>query len=144
MTLRDDLLEVLDEARSIPDDLGLHQVLVSIRTRTWSSGKLQTGTPSDSVLDLTPTPHVLGTSGDPEITVGPVTPAYAASFTNPAGGYTPAQLNPAVQAGVEYAYRVTFNDGITRDYVLQPRGLNTDRAMRYMLKLRALDRAVPF
>ena len=143
-TLRDDLLSVVNDARTLVDQLGMHQVLISIKTRVWSSGRLQTGTPTDTVLVIVPTPHVIGTSGDPEITCGPLTPAYPATWGVPAGGYTPAQLNPAMIGGQEYYYQVTFNDGITRQYVLQPNGLNTDRAMRIMAKLRTLDRRLPF
>ncbi len=143
-TLRDDLLEVLDDARRIADDLGMHQVAVSVLTRTWSSGRIQTGSFVDATLTLDPVPHVRGTSGDPEVVVGPITPQYPASMLAPGGGYTPAQLNPTQISGVQYYYKITFNDGVARNYVLQDRGMDTSTPMRYMVRLRALDRNVPF
>lgn len=144
MTLRDDLLGVIDSARGIAADLGMHQVLVSIRTRTWSEGRMQSGIPTDVTLIISPTPHVRGSSGDPEVLCGPITPAYPATNTMPAGGYTPAQLNPSQANGIQYFYSIAFNDGVTRNYVVQDRGLDTSTPMRYMLKLKALDRGVPF
>lgn len=146
MTLRDDLLEVLDEARAIADDLGMHQVLVTLRQRTWSSGKINTGVSTITDTVISPTPHVRGTSGDQEIDVGPITPAYAASLGFPSGGYTPAELNPSTVPGADpdYYFLITFNDGVVRKYVLQPRGVDTSRPMRIMLKLKTLDRKTPF
>ncbi len=137
-TLRDNLLPVLQSARALVSSLGMHQVSVVVRTRTWSSGKIQTGSAVVSDLTLTPTPHVKGTSGDVEVVVGPVTPYHGT------GGYTPAQLNPSDAAGVEYYYLVTFPDGVARAFVVQPRGIDTTRPMRIMVKLRALDRKAPF
>ena len=142
-TLRDDLLSVVDDAREIVAELGMHQVRCSVNTRVWSLG-FNTGVPTDSVLVIWPTPHVVGTSGDPEVTVGPITPAYPATWGTRAGGFTPQQLNPAMIANTEYYWLLTFYDGISRQYELEPRGLNTDRAMRYICRLRVLGRRMPF
>lgn len=150
MTLRDSLLPVVHAARGLVSALGMHQTSVVVRTRTWSSGRIQTGTPTDSSLTLGAPhpvtgvkvpPHVHGTSGDVEIMVGPLTPYNATTCPT---GYTPQQLNPGDAPGVEYYYLVTFPDGVARRFVVLPRGLDTTRPMRVMVKLRADDRKVPF
>jgi hypothetical protein len=143
-------LAALHVARGIAPAMGFHRVRVVVRTRTWSSGRVQTGTAANVDLVLgapdpsggaTLPPHVKGTAGDPEIEVGPLTPF---DVTAAPRGFTVAQLNPALVPGVEYYYVVTFPDGVPRPYILAPRGLNTDRALHYTVKLRALDRATPF
>jgi len=149
-TIRQTALALLQAARAIAPAMGLHPTRVVVRTRTWSSGKVQTGTATVSDLVLgapapaggaTLPPHVHGTSGDQEITVGPLTPFDAAA--SPAG-FTPAQLVPSESAGVEYYYLVTFPDGVARAFVVAGRGLDTTRPLHWTVKLRALDRKVPF
>jgi hypothetical protein len=121
------------------DALGLRQVRVIIRSRQWSSGKIQTGTAIVTDLELSPRPHVRGVSGDPSLNVGPITPAYVGP---PAGGYTVAQINPSDAPGFEWNYVIVGPDGVERPYKLQR--LTTASSMRYMLDLEALDRKVPF
>jgi hypothetical protein len=150
LNARQAALSALHGARAIAPSLGFHDVRVVVRTRTWSSGRVQTGVPTvadlavgapDPASGAILPPHVEGTSGDVEITVGPVTPFDPVAAPR---GYTAAQLNPSAAAGVEYYYLVTFPDGVSRAFVLTPRGMDTSRPLRVMLKLRALDRAVPF
>jgi hypothetical protein len=151
VTLRDELLEAVQEARGIVGDLGMHQVQVLVRTRTWSSGKIQSGpsTVSDLMLGapsidnpgtIVP-PHVKGSPADPEIKVGPITPFHPVYAP---AGYTLQQLAPMDAPGVECIYVVTFNDNIARPYILAPRGLDASRPLRIMLTLKTLGLKVPF
>lgn len=140
MTLRDDLLPALDDARTICDDLGLRQNAVDVVVRTWTSGKVgapATQTPgvdySEQRVHLTPNPKVrrvtqreVASSGgryeDADLVVGPMTPAFAG------GGNTTDQLDPLVrQRGVELLFVVTGpNAG---EYALVD--FRRDRPMRY-------------
>jgi hypothetical protein len=148
-TLRDRLLPRLAAIRGRVGDLGMHQVQVLLRTRTWSSGKIETGTstladlvlgaPSRVTPGLTRNPHVKGTPADPLIVVGPVTPYDSITNPTPPAGYTLAQLNPADAPGVEYYFVVTWPGGIAKRYQLAPRGFNAARPMRVMLTLEAID-----
>jgi hypothetical protein len=58
MTLRDDLIPVVDEMRELVDDLGLRRNTVETRLRTWSGGELGLGTPTDVDTELDPKPKV--------------------------------------------------------------------------------------
>ena len=95
-----DFRQLADELRAIPSDptIDVRPTRVFVRTRTWSSGRIQTGSPVVTDLELLPIPPVRATAGDPSMVVGPITPAYPGP---PSGGYTPAQLNPADSAGTE-------------------------------------------
>lgn len=147
MSNRDRFLALADRLRSIagPTTLAgtpgfdVRQNRVIVRRRTWSSGKIQTGTATVADLEILPRPHVTGAAGDPVLTVGPITPAYPVP---PAGGYTPAQLNPADSPGLEWTYVVIGPDGVERAYKSM-RFTNT-KPLRYMLELTSLDRVVPF
>ncbi len=138
---RDDFRELADELRAIPSEPGIdvRPSRVIVRTRTWSSGRIQTGTAIVSDLELLPVPHVRATAGDPSMLVGPITPAYPGP---PPGGYTPAQLNPADSAGTETVHVILGPDGVERPYKLLK--LSNTSALHYTLELQALDRVVPF
>lgn len=60
MSIRDDLIPLVDEVRSeIVDEVaGLRLSTVVVRTRTWSGGELGRGTPTDVDLELEPKPRV--------------------------------------------------------------------------------------
>lgn len=58
MTLRDDLIPVLDDVRALVDDLGLRQFTVQTRHRSWSGGELGRGTATDTDTEITPPPKV--------------------------------------------------------------------------------------
>jgi hypothetical protein len=149
VTLQQQLLGVLQTARGIAPALGLHRVTVSVRTRTWS-GHVQTGTSAVSTVVLGAPdpisgamlpPHVAGTSGDPEVTVGPLTPFDPVTAPR---GFTVAQLNPGPAPNVESYWLLTFPDGVSRQYQVVPRGIDTTRPLHYTVKLKALDRKLPF
>lgn len=58
MTLRDDLVPVVDQARAILEGLGLRVHPVVVRRRTWSGGAPGRGTVTDAELTLEPRPRV--------------------------------------------------------------------------------------
>jgi hypothetical protein len=140
MALADSLKQFLQTTgRAIPGALGLRPTRVFVRSRTWSSGKIQTGTPTIANLEILPTPRVTATAGDPSMRIGPITPAYQGP---PAGGYTTAQLNPGDAPGFEHVYILLGPDGVERAYKLLK--LSTTRALHYTLELQSFDRVVPY
>jgi len=58
VTLRSDLIPVVDDARELVDDLGLRPYTVAVRTRTWSGGRVGGGTASNADVTLAPRPRV--------------------------------------------------------------------------------------
>lgn len=58
MSLRDDLIPVVDDARGLVAELGLRPRSVAHVVRSWSGGKLGSGTLSETGIVLTPTPRV--------------------------------------------------------------------------------------
>ncbi len=138
MTLRDELLPVLNEARTLVADLGMRQVRVIVRTTTWSGGAPQTGVATNSDREIVPRPRVNGLAGDPTLQVV-VTPAHSGP---PSGGYTPAQLNVGSATGIEYVYVVIGPDAVERPYKLLK--MTTPRPFRYLLELESLDRRKPY
>lgn len=140
MSLRDDLLSTLVAGYQIVEDAGLRQTRVIVRSRTWSSGKIQTGTATISDLEIEPRPEVVGMAGDPVLKVGPIVPASEAADP---GTYTPAQLNRVDLPDTDWFYLIIAPDGVERPYKLERLDTVT-RPFRYMLDLTALDRKLPF
>jgi len=62
VTLRDDLIPVVDEARGLINDLGFRRHAVTVRTTTWSGAKPGLGSKSVVELVLSPPPKVRGIS----------------------------------------------------------------------------------
>ena len=58
MTLRADLIPVVDDARAVVAGLGLRRYTVAVRTRVWSGGKIGSGDPTDTDATITPAPKV--------------------------------------------------------------------------------------
>ena len=58
MTIRADLIPVVDDARSLVADLGLRRYTVAVRTRVWSGDKIGSGTATDTDLTIEPPPKV--------------------------------------------------------------------------------------
>jgi hypothetical protein len=142
MSLRDDLLPVVDEARKITQDLGQRTTSLTVRTRTWSGTRPGDGIPTDvdlviparySIKELSPSAvnQLVSNSGG---SYGPgryvklwVTPAFNG------GGYTQEQLSPDNSAdNVEIIY-VLAGSGINGEFNLCT--MNVGRAYRYELLL---------
>lgn len=110
-TLRDDLLSVIDDARSVVDDLGLRRRDVEVVTRT-RTGTGLSKTWSDAVLTLSPRPKVSTVSerqaqADAMLNVGDIV------VSKISGTYTRAQLDPAATATTEAFWRITDRESDT-------------------------------
>ena len=104
MSLRDDLLPLIDSIRGIPGDLGLRRHVVTIRVRTWSGERVGLGTRLDTETVLSVgagayNPKVTrvsqkdivasgGLYQSNDVKVGPLTPEYLG------GGAAVAVLDP--------------------------------------------------
>ena len=141
-TLRASLLPVLNKARGIIDDLGFRTSDVVIRTRRWVGERSAEGDYTDDLLPLrNPRPRVrtlstqeVAASGGKyelgDLRIDKLTPRFAGP---PAGGYTPAQLDPPVgEEGVEVRYVVT--GAFAGEYAIQSG--NFDRALGYSIVIR--------
>jgi len=117
VSLRDELLPVVNDARALVEDLGLRLFSVRVEVREWSGARVGAGVSSVvSTLTLDPRPRVRdvtarevassgGTlrTGDRRITA--ITP------THTGAGYTPAQLRPVISGQQERVYVLTGEDG---------------------------------
>jgi hypothetical protein len=140
-TLREDVLPIVDVGRQIIDDLGFRVFTVEIVTRTWSGGKVNAGTTSDSAETIFPRPKVVEKEGGKKLLIGPVTPAYVAGS---GGGYAPEDLRPPDAGGVQMFWRVTgpFASGYAR-VVGSIVDIDTSKPLRYMVTLAIRDREAP-
>lgn len=117
MSLRTELLPVVNDARALVEDLGLRVFSLRVEVREWSGARVGSGTmTTPSTLTLDPRPRVRDVSarevassggtlrtGDRRITG--ITPAHTG------GGYTPAQLRPSISGQQERVYVLTGEDG---------------------------------
>lgn len=142
---------IADRARGIPGAMGLRPNTLSVVTRTHSLTRLGDGDTDETALVIeTPggnsykvrdvSSREVSESGGAyevgDIVVGPITPAYAGP---PAGGYTPEQLRPTVEAGTrgtEIVYVVTGPNAGEYSHV----ETRVDRSLRYELVLRRRTR----
>lgn len=144
--LRTSLLPVMQAARGIIDDLGFRTSDVVIRTRTWVGARSAGADYVDELLPLTnPRPRVrvlstreVAASGGRyemgDLRIDKITPYFAGP---PAGGYTPAQLDPPVSSeNVEVTYVVT--GAFAGEYALEAN--NTDRALGYSVVVKRTNR----
>jgi hypothetical protein len=139
VSLRDDVLPIINAGWQTVQDLGFAPATVTVRTATWSSGEVGTGTATYSDLLLSPNPLVEEKDEGRKLVVGPIQPSHSG------GGYTFAQLRPTMSAGQEFYYVITGVNG-THNYELMsidstsPSGLFVE----YMLNLAPLTRTTPF
>lgn len=148
MTLREELLELVDDVRGLlaPDELDQRTSKLTIITRAWAGGRVRSGAKWDQVVLELPQRYkvqqlsakqaefLLGSGGrySPGDAVRVVvTPAYTG------GGYTEAQLKPPVpQSGTEIIY--LLDGAVAGEYSLA--GLKLDRPYRYELTLLRTNR----
>ncbi len=93
MTLRDDLLPVLDDLRQIPVDLGLRLNRVFRVVRTWSGGAVGLGDGvhpdyADAEVELTPRPRVREEAMGRRLVVEPVSQQLAIATVHPKDSVT--------------------------------------------------------
>jgi hypothetical protein len=141
VTLRDDVLPIVEAGRQIIDDLGFRVFTVEILTRTWSGGKVGAGTCSDTTETISPNPKVVEKEGGKKLLIGPITPEYT---TGSGGGYAPSDLRPADATGVQVKFRVTgpFSSGKTSAIGVVS-DVDTSKPLRTMITLTIADREAP-
>lgn len=147
MSLRDDLLPLVDECRTITEDLGQRTTALTVRTRTWLSGfvgKEQPTAPhfTDSDLVFPARYHIKNLSPNQvnqiiSASAGRFQPGqYVKLWVTPqfsGGGYPQSSLVPSGSTGVEIIY-VLFGSGLNGTFNLVT--FNSDRPYRYELILR--------
>jgi hypothetical protein len=151
MTLRDDLLPVMQTARGVIDGLGFRTSDVTIEVRFWPSGRIGTPDATSYTVETTlalknPRPRVrqlssqeIASSGgqyeQADVRIDKLTPQWAQ------GGYTPAQLAPSVDPGDQSREVVYLLTGpLNGEYRLINNSF--DRALGYSLVVRR-TRAIP-
>ena len=116
MSLRTDLIPVVDAGRTLAQDLGFRQRSVTVRTREWSGGKIDSGTATDIDVTLSPWPKV---SEPPARLVADAPGQYEAGdviVSKISATYEEADLNPLPVAGTEIIWLVIGLDGVAREY----------------------------
>jgi hypothetical protein len=159
MSLRDDLLPVVDDVRLIPGDFGFRRYGVTIRRRVWSGNFAGDGTPTDQDIVLSPIPRVRnsfssaslrpetlqyilangGVIDDRYYQIDRITPAYVSNGV--AGGYSAQQLRlkpPTDAKNVECIVVLVGDDGFKRD--CEQVTFEQDRAFKYAMLVRESDR----
>jgi len=145
VTLASDLYSVLNDARTLPADLGLRRYTVTRRLRTWSGGMVGMGQPTDDDLVLSPNPKVREIDEN-TVKLTHITPSDGTI------GYTLDQLRPLSApepANQEFFYILNGPNGEIR-YALVgvdsgdgPAAGDGTGSLRYTLTLQSLDRAGP-
>lgn len=156
-------LPALDAIRGIGGALGLRATTCSIVRRTYAGTRRASSTgytdggdgPGNTPLPLVTASgapykirHVsqreIASSGgrleQGDVIIGPITNAYAATSSTPAGGFTEAQLAPPGSEGIEIIYRLALTagatSGIAGDFYLVE--IRRDHAMHMHLVVRRL------
>ncbi|MBU1008444.1 hypothetical protein KKA53_05200 [Candidatus Dependentiae bacterium] len=136
MTLREDLLDLVETLEEIPGPTGcdIRQNAVFVEKWSWDGGQAFLGNLTVTVLcELLPRPRTNQTVDGRELVVEPVIPKH------PKGGLDWDVLNPSPAANEVVVYRVEGpNQGY---YVLY--NIESSRPFRYVLTLRVLDRDYP-
>lgn len=155
MTLREDLLPLVDACRQITEDLDQRTTGLTIRTRTWTSGFVgKTSDPpavsftdSDVVFPKRYHIKVLSPEKAQQIvaaSAGRLDPGqYVKLWVTPTfdgGGHSQAELMPQGSQGVEILY-VLSGVGMNANYTLAT--FNNDRPYRYELILRRRNDSPP-
>ena len=114
-TLATALLPALDTIRGIRGQLGLNPFTVTVVVRQWGGERPGDGSSIDTTTVLTNAAgqpvmvkqvsarDIVASGGkyrDRDMRVGPMTPSYAATFVQAAGGYTDATLDAPVVDGI--------------------------------------------
>jgi hypothetical protein len=129
-TFRDQILAPLDLIRGVGDLLGLRLYTVTVRKRVWSGTIPGDGTPTDTdvvlknarpngvsapvMLRQLSRKEVIASGGlyvDRDVRVGPMTPAYAATSLQAAGGYHDADVDPATSGSPTELFYIVSGPG---------------------------------
>lgn len=139
MTLRDNLLPLIYNVRSIPGSMGLRPYTVAILLGTWSGAYTGRGSSVAELLTITEgngqPPKVrelnteelaLGSLGKGSISIGPITPGF------PGGGTPLGNLKPCVNAG-QTVHVVLTGPEYPKGAKFLIKDVKTDRALHYTL-----------
>lgn len=153
MSLRDDLLPLVDELRALPGEFGFRPMTsVVLRTRTWSGAEPGDGTHTDANLALTTggqpakvaqlsSREVQASAGrytDADFKIGPLTPSFTREDAT-TGGYTPAELAPSSSArNVERHVILTGPGESASEWIIVGETFTT--SFRYSLVIRRTER----
>lgn len=148
MSFRDDILEgVVDPLRYLPDTtFGLRTFKVSLVRREWQPlgslpAKINVGTYSDTITVLRPRPKVReadGISASGQLIVDKITPK------NASGGYTPNELVPPSEPGVEFFWLVEgpfANGPSVQEFKVV--NIDTGKPFSYKVTLQSRNRKTP-
>lgn len=149
MALRDVLLPIVESIRAIPGELGLRQVQVFLRLRTWSGARVGMGTKTTVDTEITVSGHppkvrllkerdvIAGTTLEDDLyEIGPVTPEHSGA------GTSVAELGPDQTATPTEMFYVLKGPGMGADGVLCSRvSAMLVRPFRYMVTVKRIGRA---
>ena len=149
MTFRDDMLEILDEVRGIPGDLGMRLFSVTVLSRAWTGARTGIGVKTDTSTRIyvargTFNARVKGvTSRDviasgglytsEDIKVGPFTPPFLGSDAN---GTAISVFDPPSKSGLELLFKVIGPGYATAGDWFKKIDSDTMSTLHYALTLR--------
>jgi len=148
MSLRDDLLPVVNALRSLPNTFGLRRYTVAIRRRAWSGGKPGNGVATVTDLAINPPPKVRfvsteeiassgGTYREGDVMIDRITPRFVVPTT---GGFSPVMLNIRPNSAAEdVAIVLNGDEGLLEAEVIK---FNFTRAFNYWMVVRLVRAGV--
>lgn len=149
MTLKDDLLPVVDELRAMPGELGFRPYTeVAVLVRKWSGGRPGVGTLTTTTATITvfgqppkvrevTSQEVIASGGayhDEDLKIGPLTPEYSVGGVS--FGTSIAAIDPTLDKGSEILWRVKGPGNASVGDFYHKINQHTDRAMRYFVFVR--------
>lgn len=143
MTLRDDLLPVVDELRGLPGSLGFRvYTQVSVIKKVWSGGRPGVGTATTTTTNITvggyppkveeiSSRDIVASGGlyhSEDLRVGPMTPY--------SGGVTAEMIEPTMSIGNELIWKVTGPGTSSSGDYYHRLSSHTDNALGWYVVLR--------
>lgn len=142
MSLRDELLPVIEEAYGLVQELGLRTVRVWVRAQSSDQPFNTDGALTESDTELSPRPRVVPTQEQPGWSGGAIGPAYDGRAarrrftvgpivrTHSAGGYTVADLFPvAATASARALVMLADEAGVGGELGTTPRAFKVERVI---------------
>lgn len=149
MTLKDDLLPLIDRLRAIPADLGFRPYQVWVRTTTWTGSRFGVGTKTvtdtrllvggkdPKVREVRRKDAVAGTSElvNADYEIGPLTPEFAS------GGVAESTINPQKGNDPGTVLFLIKGPGMPEEGQLCQRvGDHVDKPLRTVIRVRTVGR----
>ena len=149
MTLRDQLLPLINGVRAIPGQLGIRQYSVSILVTSWSGANTGRGTSIDELFPVTEAngqpPKVrqlnteelaLGGLGKGSLRIGPITPGFAG------GGNAIDRFKPELAAGQTMHVMVTGPE-YPNGAKFALKSFNSDHALHFTMDVEPVSELGP-